>query len=96
MLWYCSFSFLSFFFLSRVSVYHPLLPIPIPIRYATLGASVQDKEMYAQHVAASTSHGCIFEAVVGAVYVDSDLDLDEVWRVFSPWLLDGAKAMDPL
>ena len=30
--------------------------------------------------------GDLFEAVVGAVYVDSGMDLEKVWHVFFPFL----------
>lgn len=30
--------------------------------------------------------GDIFESVAGAIYMDSGMDLDEVWRVYEPMM----------
>ena len=61
--------------------------------------SAADCAVWAEHRAATATHGCVFEALVGAVYVDSGLNLDAVWTSFGAYLCDVIKTpncLEPL
>jgi dsRNA-specific ribonuclease len=50
-----------------------------------------DASVYSQHLVDSSTHGCIFEALVGAVFVDCRCDLDVTWSIFGGLLIDKGK-----